>query len=363
MALLTPDAIIMNPTSGGLWDWAGASASALTVSATLLAFFYIWATLFRNIQLVAYVKSEVYELFVSAVLAVMVIGAVGALGSLTIGAFIPHDLLPVDKSGNIIPESTNIYTVTAMYYERVSSDMERWLNLNYLVNMYVDQMASVTPYARPLGVGLVASPLAGFASPIKQLLYNMTVALSIAYIINHAQLVVYIFALDAFLKYYLPMGIFFRCFTPTRRLGGTLIGVAVAFLFFFPAISVITYSMLYNNSSGALLTFWTMIESYVKDFTSDGFLGKFTNFFSSNYSIGITDLVSAAFGGIGSLFEAVVGKLFLFFVLMPVAMVSWGFIIGFVIPAINVLLFTQAAKGLSKSFGEEVDVSSLTRMI
>src|SRR5512143_995172 len=142
--------------------------------------------------------------------------------------------------------------------------MSGWLQMNYVLNIYVDQMASVTPYARPLGVGLVASPLAGLASPIKQLLYNMSVALSIAFIINHAQLVVYIFSLQAFLKYYLPAGIFLRSFTPTRRLGGTLIGVALAFLFVFPALSSITYTMFYNrcdpaSGGGPLVPFRSML--------------------------------------------------------------------------------------------------------
>ena len=46
-----------------------------------------------------------------------------------------------------------------------------------------------------------------------------------------------------------------------------------------------------------------------------------------------------------------------------VATVSWAFTIGFIVPAVNLMIFTMAAKGLSKSFGDEVDISSLTRMI
>jgi hypothetical protein len=43
--------------------------------------------------------------------------------------------------------------------------------------------------------------------------------------------------------------------------------------------------------------------------------------------------------------------------------VSYAFAIGFIVPAFNIIIFTQAAKGLSQSFGDEVDISSLTRMI
>lgn len=340
---------------GGLWSWFALSGFALSTSGVLLAFIYIWSVIFRNSPLEAYVRSELFELLVSALLLVFIFGAAGALDRLTLGGFLPIDLLPEG-----LDPGTSVYDAPAKYFERVGDDMSGWLELNYLFNMYIDQIASVTPYARPLGVGLVASPLAGMASPIKQLLYNMSVALSIAFVINYAQLFVYIFSLQAFLKYYLPAGIFLRCFTPTRRLGGTLIGIAVAFLFIYPALTTITYSMMYNRSTGPLLTFTTLLGDYVTDFAS----GSFSDFFSHNFSGGgVVDIVTGAFGGLGSLLERVVGTTFLSLLIFPISIVSLAFAVGFVIPAFNIVVFIQAAKGLSKSFGEEVDISALTRLI
>jgi hypothetical protein len=360
--MLTPTQIIANGTTGGLWGWAELSGMALVASSILLAFIYVWGTLFRNPQLISYVKSELYEIFVTGILIILIFGAIGAMSELKVSDFIPDNLLPKD-----VDTTTNVYEAAAKFYQHVDDDMSGWLGMNYVVNMYVDQVASVTPYARPLGVGMVASPMAGFASPIKQLLYNMTVALSLAFIMNHAQLVVYIFALDAFLKFYLPMGIFFRSFTPTRRLGGTLIGVAIAFLFIFPALSTITYSMLYNKAGGPLVTFNDMLGSYLGDATQgDNFQSHFKGFFGNNFSdvgTGAVDLMGGLFTGIGTLFQKLVGNTMLFFLVIPVSAISWAFAVGFVIPTFNVIIFTEAAKGLSKSFGEEVDISSLTRMI
>ena len=243
--------------------------------------------------------------------------------------------------------------------------MSGWLSLNYLLSMYIDQIASVTPYARPLGVGLVASPMAGFAAPLKQLLYQMSTALSIAYIINSAQKFVYLFALQASLKYYLPMGLFFRSFTPTRRLGGALIGLSLTFLFVFPALTTISYSMFYNRASGPLVSFSDMLADYFSD-TSSGFLGKFGDFFGNNFTDvggGVSGLVGAAFGGIGQLFQTLIGGILLTVMMFLISVVSYAFAIGFVLPAFNIIIFTQVAKSLSKSFGEEVDMSSLTRLI
>ncbi|MEW6721801.1 MAG: hypothetical protein AB1324_00910 [Candidatus Micrarchaeota archaeon] len=373
MALLTPTQIIAGSESlassgANLWGYAGLAGLGLITSVIILTALYVWGTLFRNPQMNVYVKSELYEVVLSAILIPFIFGAVAAMSTLTIGSFMPPDLVPDDTGlgGTGTNASTNVYEATAHYYQRLDRDMSGWLGMNYVFNMYVDQLASVTPYARPLGVGLVASPLAGLASPIKQLLYNMSVALSLAFVINYAQLVVYIFSLQAFLKYYLPAGIFFRCFTPTRRLGGTLIGVSLAFLFVFPALSVITYSMFYNKSAGPLISFGAMLSQYVGDATSGSFSDNFNSFYDNNFTGvggGVLDLIGGVFGGLGNLIQRVVGSAFLMLLIFPISVVSWAFALGFVVPAFNILIFTQAAKGLSKSFGDEVDISSLTRMI
>ncbi len=380
MDLLTPGQLIAG--SSGLigsttaaWAYAGVAGLALLVSVVILAFLYAWGSLFRNPQLNAYVKTEMWEVVITAIMIPMIYGAVIAMDTLKIGTFVPSGMIPVDSSlgGVSTTPDTLIYDAAAQYYMRLENDMSGWLEMNYLLNIYLDQAASVTPYARPLGVGLVASPMAGLASPLKQLVYNMSVALALAFVINHAQLVVYIFSIQAFLKYYLPIGIFFRAFLPTRRLGGTLIGVAIAFLFVFPAISVITYTMFYSPAGGPLVTFRLMLTQYMGDncdpSASPGqvcFMGTLRNFYSSNFTgVGgsVIDLIGGVVGGLGNLFQSAIGNLLLMLIIFPVSVVSWAFAIGFVVPAFNVIIFTQAAKSLSKSFGEEVDISSLTRMI
>jgi len=362
MSLIKPSEIIkgsaiLSESATGLWGWAGISGLALMTSAVFLAFIYLLGSLFRNPQTIAYVKQELYELFASAILIIFLFAIIASLQSMSIGSFLPQSMIPKGVDAKV-----NVYDATYNYYSQVSDDMEVWLNMNYAINMLVDQMASVTPYARPLGVGLVASPLAGLAAPIKQLLYNMSVALSVAYIMNYAQLFVFVFSLQAFLKYYLPAGIFLRSFTPTRRLGGTIIGVSAAFLFIFPALSTLTYVMMYN-ASGPVVSFTSMISAYFGDLTANGIRQHMHDFFISNYTSGLTDLATGVFGGMGSMMQMVVGKTFLALILLPIATIGLAFAIGFVIPAFNILIFTQAAKGLSKSFGEEVDISSLTRLI
>lgn len=359
MTLVGPLDIILGGTAGGLWEWAALAGLALMTSVIILGFIYIWGVLFRNQALTANTKQELYEVIVTAIMIGFIYAGIGAMSDLTISGFLPQEMWPDGVNGD-----ANVYNLTAQYYLTVDKEIAGWLESSYLLNFYMDQIASVTPYARPLGVGLVASPMAGVASPIKQLLYNMSVALSIAFILNYAQLLVYTFSLKAFLNYYLPLGILLRAFTPTRRIGGTLIGVALTFLFIFPALTCLTYSMFYNPSSGPLLTFRSMTENYLSDpefqtrfgMVSPGELNK-------TMGGGVLDLIGGALGGIGTMLESLLGTGFLMLLLFPTATIAMGFVIGFIMPAVNILVLTQAAKVLSKSFGDEVDISSLTRLI
>lgn len=355
------DIVDMACNGSTIINFAVLSGLALTVSAVMLAALYLWSVMFRNPQLTGYVKGELYELVISALLVIFIAGAVQSMSSLNMGSFtVDPMLLPQG-----VTMGTSIYEAAYMYYDQVHDDMSSWLSMNYALSMYIDQLASVTPYARPLGVGLVASPMAGFAAPLKQLLYNMSVALAIAFIINSASQIVYLFALQAFLVYYLPAGIFLRNFTPTRRLGGAIIGISLTFLFAFPALSVINYVMFYNQDSGPLVSFRNMVDHYFTDTTS-GFYAKMERFYSNNFTdvgSGVTGFISGVFGGLGQLLTNLVGGLLLTIMMFPISVVSYAFAIGFIMPAINIMILSQIAKSLSMSFGEEVDISSLTRMI
>jgi hypothetical protein len=362
MALVDPMQIISAGAVGGLWGWGGLAGAALMTSAVILALIYMWGVMFRNQGLVADTKQELYEVVVTAIMICFIFAGIGAMSSLSIGSFLPTAMIPTD-----VDPSANVYNVTATYFLQVDRDMAGWLEMNYILNMYVDQIASVTPYARPLGVGLVASPMAGLATPLKQLFVNMTVALSIAFIINYAQYAVYIFSLQAFLNYYLPLGVFLRAFTPTRRIGGTLIGIALTFLFIFPALTCLTYVMFYlpvASGGGPLVSFRSMTGGYLADAT---FQDQFTSFMSHSddeaMGTGILDLITGAMGGIGTVLQNLVGTTFLALLIFPIAVIAWAFVIGFILPAFNIMVLTQAAKMLSKSFGDEVDISTLTRMV
>jgi hypothetical protein len=357
-----------------LCNWQSFAGLALLTSATILAFIYILSVLFRNENLKNFVKIELSELFMTAVLIIILVTGIGAVATLEAGTFLPENDLPVGISA-----SSNIYNVTESYFEQVGTDMGAWLEVNYILGVYVDSMASVTPYARPLGIGLVASPLAGLASPFKQLLYNMSVALSIAYIINYAQLYVFLFAIAGSLKYYIPLGIILRSFTPTRRIGGALIGLGISFLFVFPVLYSFDYMMFYSKDDSPMVTFRSFLDNSMslntglfgksKDASDyDPAIepekqGKVYDYFKKNQADNFIDLVTEPIGAIGRLISGVIGRFFTSLMVIPLATIGRAFALGFILPAFNTLLMIQATKYISKSIGEEVDISTLTRLV
>ncbi len=345
--------VVAGPT-GGFWAWAALSGMALVVSAIILSFIYAWGTMFRNNELISFVKLELYELVVTALLVIFVLGVVESLSDLRMGGLFPAAMIPEGVSSG-----DTIYEITEEYFLRVEREFASWLNMNYILNMYIDTAASITPYARPLGIGLVSSPLAGMASPLKQLLYNATTALTVAYVINFAQYFTFVFAVDAFLLYYLPIGVFLRSLLPTRRLGGTIMGVCLSFLLVFPLLTTISY-MIFFNPTGSMESFRSFTVSY---FQSGVFLDKMEQYLNPLNYEGFAGFLTGLLGGLGEMLQGIFGGIFLTVMVFPISVVGRAFIIGYVVPAFNIMLFVQATISLSKSFGEEIDIGALTRMI
>lgn len=334
-------------------------ALALTVSAVFLAAFYILSVLFRNEGLKGFVKLELSELFITAVLVMILMGAIGAVSNLKIGILVSQSQLPAG-----ITADASIYNVTQTWFEKCGDLIPHFLEMNYVLGVTVDSFASVQSQSRPLGVGLVAPPFAGLASPFKQLLYSMSTALAVIFVINYAQLYVYLFALQGSLHYYIPLGIILRSFTPTRRIGGALIGLGVSFLFVFPALYSLNYIMFFDNT-GPLQTFRSFTASRfdASQGVAGGAVGQaLKKFYEEKATMGFIDMVVSVIGDIGRLFTSLLGEVFTLIMVLPISVVGLVLAVSLV-SVLDILIMVQATKALSKSMGEEVDISTLTRMV
>jgi len=360
-------AVLGTTGSGGFISWAGLTLLALITSSVILAFMYIWSVLFKNPQMTGMVKMEVYEVFVTAFIVVIVTMITGSLATLTVGTFFPSGLLPPD-----LPGDTNIYEAAEQYFIKVKEEMLGWIELGYVFNIFADQLASTTPYTRPFSVGFVSTPFAGIGAPIKQMLNHSLIGLVIAYVVNYAQYFTLLFSINVFLKYYLPLGVFLRCFTPTRKIGGSIIAATIGFLIVFPILATIGYLIFYS-ADGPMLSF----SSFVGLQDTDSFMGGFLKDLSDDminwiYSGEDTDtnllkifgnMVFFPIYAIVKVVETLFGTLFFLVLGFTAGILGRAFLIGYIVPTFNILILVQATKGLSKMIGEEIDISSLTRLI
>ncbi|MEM3422577.1 MAG: hypothetical protein QXF35_02320 [Candidatus Bilamarchaeaceae archaeon] len=353
--MLTAQEIINSALAGFPGDLIANSTLALTTSAILLAFVYIWATLWRNEQMKGSVKLELTELIVSAIMLSFIVMIVGTLNNITIGTVVPSNFIPAGTA-----PTKNVYDITGDYFIKVKEDILGWVQITYIYNMPIDLMSSANPHTRPLGVGFVSTPLAGTAGPLKQLLRTSMITLVVAYIVNYAQYFTYLFALDAFLKYYLPLGVFLRCFTPTRKVGGSIIAISAVLLIAFPLLITLDYVVLYSDD-GPLTSFNNFLT--LANITND-----LTNTVETIKSMIFGDLTiwTLIFSPVFMIYKFIqnfFGSLFFTVVAFASGIIARAFLIGVMIPLFNTFIFVQTARGLSKSLGEEVDLSSFMRLI
>jgi hypothetical protein len=348
--------IISTGATGGFWEAALNCGYALVVSSIVLAFMYIWAVFWRNQQMIGSVKLEMTELFVSVVLVSFVLSIAGSLSTINADMFVPSGLIPSDA------QNKNIYEITEMYFNATKNNFLGWAETVYEFNMWVDVSASITVYTRPLSVGFTSSPLAGAAGPVKQFLNQSMIALVIAYVINYAQYITYIFALEAFLKYYLPLGLFLRCFTPTRKIGGSLIAVSAALLLAFPILITLSYVIFYSPN-GLMIGFNDFVNSQTVKNAFNDFANEFKNNILKPTSFSLWSLIFAPLYIIVVFIKTLFGSIFFVAVGLAGGIVARAFLIGYIMPTFNTLMLIQTARALSKTFGEEIDISSLTRLI
>ncbi len=363
-----------DPSSGSvIINWMPLAGAALFVSVVILVFLYMFGVLTRNQNAMTFVKFELYECLATFVILMIVISWVTMTCSLNVSSFLvfnPAATAPVDPFSGVIHSHVpqmDIFSAGEKYFEQVSSTMSGWMQTNYLFAIWLDEAASITPYTRPLGVGMVAAPLAGLAAPLKQVVYNIFTALSVAYIINYGQLHVFVFSIVAFIKFYFPIGIFLRAFTPTRRIGGTLLGIGLGFLFIMPLLTILSYIMFVGQ--GAVLSlFNNAIEEYMfRNINVQALIGHIA---SSFFDVGVGTILGGFIAGkwgalLGFIigFGGLPGSVLTGAFLIPSATIGTAFLIGFIVPVLNTLVLVHAIKSLAQALGEEVDITSLTRMI
>jgi hypothetical protein len=297
-------------------------------------------------------KLELFELFSTAFVIFLSIGLVQAACELPVSGvfFNPDYMEPGD----------NLFDAAAAVLQSFSEDLAIAMTTLNIVYIPIDFQTTTTLTMQPMGLGTVVQPTSGIGAIVKPALVNAMQAIALAYIVIRAEMFVLDFSTYAFITFYFPLGIILRSFTPTRRIGGTIIGIVLGLVLVFPFLVVLNGVVAFGIWPNANPFSFTEGDwDALKNFTS----GSFTNLFGGlsglsdlanpfNFFYAINQLIGGGFG-------AIIGFVIFFFMRSAVA----AFFIGLFFPALNTLLLVTTVRYITKTLGEEIDVTNLMRLI
>ncbi len=313
-------------------DWASISFIALITSVFIIAFFYLIASFFQNQQALAIIKIEFYEVIVSVIILIVVFMLLGGVCS--------------TKTGVIFPEIEPDFYDKTIYYSATNSLMNftdhtlKIMGAQYLMYMFIDFQTSHEIYATPMGIGATLKPTLGVGAAVKPVLNNAFTAETIGVITTHAQVYVLDYGTYGLLKYFFPLALVFRCFTPTRRIGGTIIALTLVFLFIYPLLIIPTYMVVNDSLLSTIEYFKGAIHANI--------------FNLSSIPIFLAEMITKFLWG---------PEVLMVFTLTILPSIAKIFIGAVFVPLFNTIILVTSVRYLSKSLGEEIDITNLTRMI
>lgn len=341
------DKVVCNPTfSQGIFffpDWASVSVTALLASTFLIAFLYLFASFFQNQQALARVKLEFYELAVTSVIFIVIFMLLNGMCSVKTGWLFPgagtHD---TNTNESISWEDKTVY-YSSVNYLMTFADYSLWvMDRQYVFYMFADWLTSMEITSVPIGVGATMKPTAGVGAVVKPVLNNAFTGETIGVITAQAQAYIIDFGTYGLLRYFLPLGLVLRCFTVTRRIGGTLIALTLVFLFIYPFLIIPTYAIVNDSLFASRLHFFNSAE-YANVFGWTSTSVKLLIELALKWTWGPDWLFGAAL-----------------FAMPHIAKIFMG---GVFMPLFNTIILVTTARYLSKALGEEIDITNLTRMI
>ena len=329
---------VLSGNLGGMLggDWLALSVLALVVSTLALSILYMIASFLRNPQFITWTKFELFQVFGTA--AIMVFFGAALYGTCT------FDLSWLDSQRYYHGE--NMYKIIGDYFEKVQT--AGYLIYGYI--MYVTKILTfvsrITVLSSPLGVGSNENPMESMGQ-LNSLVFIMLSGFITSFLLFQLQMRVLDYLAFACIVYLFPMGIFFRCFEPTRSFGGTLLGISISLFLFYPILMVFNDYLMYSQID--------QITAEQRDALrlGEGAVGSGIVPTGQGISSG-----GASIPNPESFFEGVTGGIFFF---MKPIMVY--FIAAVMLPVINFIVLVEITRSATGFLGDEIDVSNLTRLI
>jgi len=241
----------------------------------------------------------------------------------------------------------NMFEVVDDYFAGLEKLAYILLSYMMVFGTWVSLLTNITWASSPMSVGSTETPLQSFGQ-LNNILFMLVSGFSLSFMLVQMQQKMVEYIAMAVLYYMMPFGVFFRAFEPTRQFGGTLIGLSIALLFFYPLMLSLNDYVVYEPVKSATTDLTTQLSNINSGSSAAptgaqviADLPKLSNPTDRN------ELISGVTGTT-------------FFLLKPLMVYLFAAVI---LPVINFIVLVETTRALTKTFGEEIDVSNLTRLI
>ncbi|MCX8195058.1 MAG: hypothetical protein N3G22_03060 [Candidatus Micrarchaeota archaeon] len=332
--------------------WASLVAVALLSSLMMLVLIHMFALAMRNQQIAVWSKFELYQVLATAVLVVFTTGAI-VVGMCTFDmSFLGEGMTPNPYIDSATGNKLSMYQIVDKYFGRMEEIGALLFGYMTYVVKTLNFIAKVMWTASPIGVGSSETPLESLGQ-LNNLMFLMVSGYVVSYLLFLLQARMLEYLAVATLYYMYPFGVFFRAFEPTRLFGGTLIGLSIALFLFYPIIIVFNHYIMYAPMQD--------MESELKGSLSKA--NQPQNQLEIKYA-DREDEIKKEFeklkneGELGLFSGGISGSVL--FLLKPV---MFYFIGAVVLPVINFIVLVEITRGITRLYGDEIDITNLTRLI
>lgn len=336
-------------------DWLVLTGLALLVSLFMLVLINIFANFVRNQQLLAWTKFELFQVLATVCLVIFAVLA-------WIPGMCNFDMSILnDKASGInysVPNPVqngqhfkNMFVIVDDYFRMLERLGLLVLGEIMYISKWIVLLQKVTYFSSPLGLGTTDNPTDSIGQ-LNNVIFLIVSGFATSFLIIGVQGKIIEYMAYAALYYFLPFGVFFRAFEPTRGFGGTLMGLAFAFFLFYPII-IVANDYIMRATADQLTE--ELTEALKEQNQNSAGLGteevaKQSEEHAAKTSRGELEP--------GDVVQGVTsGTLFL---LKPSA---FYFVAGVVLPVLDFVILVEITRSLTGFMGESLDVSNLTRMI
>ncbi|MEM3609384.1 MAG: hypothetical protein QW076_00545 [Candidatus Anstonellales archaeon] len=386
-------------------NWFILSFVGILFSFFLMLVIYFIGKLLDMPNIEGYLRLELFEVLFTIIVLISIAGAVQFLCKFPVEVFFDQNVLNRIFGTTVNPTEISMFNIVEKYFEEVRIMHSYGLLMLGSLQLVLG-ISDITWQSYAGGIGIVINPMAGYGQQAQAFNSFISVLVNL-YLVHMVLFRVLVYSAYAMFNYLLPMGIFFRCFQPTRKFGGALIGLVFGFNFVYPFLITLNAKLVFESVyhqvyylfirmfiitiiilivlyvfgfSKIVLVFGTLTFMLVLLLSAAPFIGDFFQLLSTKmieYAISyqqwtadmiydpnaqssqdlntflqrLLDVGAFVVGAPGLTFNYAIMTIGLFLM------------VDVVFQTINFLIVVSSVRAMTKLLGEEMDISLLTRMV